>query len=49
MICIFLIEEDDCMKASDWRSLEHIFNRNIGRREFDLFIVDRHIHKHLYR
>ncbi len=42
-------DEYNFMDTKDWRSLEHIFNRNIGRREFDLFIVDRRIHKHLYR
>lgn len=42
-------DEYNFMETKDWRSLEHIFNRNIGRREFDLFIVDRRIHKHLYR
>lgn len=42
-------DEYNFMYSKDWRSLEHIFNRNRGRRDFDLFIVDRQIHKHLYR
>ena len=41
--------EYNFMYSKDWRMLEHIFNRNIGRRDFDLFIVDRQINKHLYR
>ena len=42
-------DEYNFMYSKDWRALDHIFMRNIGRREFDLFIVDRHINKHLYR
>lgn len=42
-------DEYNFMYSKDWRALEHIFNRNRGRRDFDLFIVDRQIHKHLYR
>ena len=42
-------DEYNFMYCKDWRMLEHIFNRNIGRRDFDVFIVDRQINKHLYR
>jgi hypothetical protein len=41
--------EYNFMYTKDWRMLEHIYMRNIGQREFDVFIVDRHINKHLYR
>jgi hypothetical protein len=42
-------DEYNFMYSKDWQMLKHIFICNRGRRDFDVFIVDRHINKHLYR